>query len=123
MNRIRQLYTDCVKGGQFVREARRRAGMTQEQLASRVGLSQPTIARIESGKISPSLERVISLVRATGFDLQIRVVPLDEENATIAEQNLRLSPDERIQKMLGTLRLEEAGRRARGEIDASVPAR
>lgn len=92
-------------GGQLVREARRRAGMTQRQLASRAGVSQPTIARIESGEVSPSLERIVELVRASGFDLDIHVVPLDEDAFALAEQNLARTPDERLDALLGALEL------------------
>jgi len=94
--------------------------MTQEQLASRAGVSQPTVARIESGEISPSLERLTSLVRAAGFDLEIHVVPIDDDNAILAEGNLGLTPDQRVEKMLETLRLQDAGRRAREETDGSL---
>ena len=92
-------------GGQFVREARRRAGMTQLQLAGRVGLTQPTIARIESGRARASFERIIQLVRATGFDLDIRVVPLDDDGLALAEQNLRRTPDERLDALLAVTEL------------------
>jgi predicted nucleotidyltransferase len=40
--------------GDEVRERRRRAGMTQRDLATRSGISQPAIASIESGKRVPS---------------------------------------------------------------------
>ena len=104
-----------MNGGQFVLEARRRGGLTQRQLASRAGLSQPAIARIESRVVTPSLERIIQLVRACGFDLDIHVVPLDEDAFTLAEQNVRRSPDERLDALFAGLELYEAGRRARGE--------
>ena len=102
------MYIGCMNGGQFVREARRRAGMTQAQLAARSGVSQATIARIETGAVSPSLERVQSLVRAAGFDLEIHVVPIDDDAWVLAQQNLLLTPDERLRKMLDALRLQGA---------------
>lgn len=79
--------------------------MTQRRLAARAGVSQPTIARIERGDVSPSLERLVDLVRATGLDLDIRVVPLDEDALALAEQNLRRSPDERLDALLAALEL------------------
>ena len=110
------VYHQSVNGGQFVFEARRRAGLSQRQLAGRTGLSQPAVARIESGLVSPSLERVVQLVRACGFDLDIHVVPLDEDAFTIAEQNERRSPDQRLDALLAGLEVYDAGRRARGEM-------
>jgi transcriptional regulator with XRE-family HTH domain len=92
-------------GGQLVRESRRRAGMTQRQLASRAGVSQPTVARIESGEVRPSLERIVELGRAAGFELELRVVPLDEDALALAEQNLERTPDERLDALLAALEL------------------
>jgi transcriptional regulator with XRE-family HTH domain len=99
------VYHPHMTGGQFVREARRRARLTQRQLAARTGLSQPTIARIEAGDVAPSLERIIEVVRAAGFDLEIHVVGLDEDALALAEQNLRRSPDERLDGLLSALEL------------------
>lgn len=103
-----------MNGGQFVYEARRRAGFTQRQLAARIGLTQSAIARIESGIVASSFLRIVELVRACGFDLAIRLVALDEDAITLAEQNLRRSPDERLEGLLAGLELYEAGVRARG---------
>ena len=92
---------------QFVREARLRAGLTQRALASRAGVSQPLVARIESGKVQPSFERVLDLVRACGFDLDVRVVPLDEDAWTLAEQGARFDPDARLDRLLAGVELAE----------------
>jgi transcriptional regulator with XRE-family HTH domain len=92
---------------QFVREARLRAGLTQRVLASRAGVSQPLVARIESGKVEPSFERVLDLVRACGFDLEVHVVPLDEDAWTLAEQGARLDPDARLDRLLAGVELAQ----------------
>ena len=104
-----------MQGGQLVREARRRAGLTQRELGTRVGTTQSAIARIESGDSAPSFERVVQLVRACGFDLSVRVVPLDEDAWTLAEEGQPLTPDQRLDRLLAGIELLEAGRRARGE--------
>jgi transcriptional regulator with XRE-family HTH domain len=106
-----------MNGGQFVYEARRRRGLTQRQLAARSGLTQPAIARIESGVVGTSFERIVRLVRECGFDLAIRLVPLDEDALTLAEQNVALSPDERLDRLLAGVELLEAGERARRNVD------
>jgi len=92
---------------QFVREARLRAGLTQRALASRAGVSQPLVARIESGRVQPSFERVLDLVRACGFDLDVRVVPLDEDAWTLAEQGAQLDPDARLDRLLAGVELAQ----------------
>jgi len=101
-------------GGQFVREARARAGITQRLLAGRAGVSQSLVARIEAGSVDPPFDRLLQLVRACGFDLDIHVVPLDEDAWTLVERSASSSPDERLDRMLEGVDLLEAGREARG---------
>ena len=103
--------------GQFLRESRRRAGLTQQQVADRAAVSQSLIARIERGHVAPSLERLLALVRACGFDLEIHVVPLDEDAWSMVEQGARLSPDERLDRALAAVRLRGEALRAAEETD------
>jgi transcriptional regulator with XRE-family HTH domain len=58
-------------GGSLVREARLRAGLTQAQLAARAGTTQSALARLETGRASPSFARVVALVEACGLDLRV----------------------------------------------------
>ena len=50
--------------------ARRRAKLTQRQLAAATGVAQPTIARIERGLEVPRVDTLDRLVRAAGFALE-----------------------------------------------------
>lgn len=60
---------------QRVRELRRRAGLTQAQLAQAAGTSQPTIAAYESGAKSPTLRTLRRLAVAAGLEVEIVFVP------------------------------------------------
>lgn len=91
--------------GQYLREARRRAGLTQRTIATKAGVSQSLVARIEAGEIEPSLDRLRSLVRACGFDLDIHVVPLDEDAWAMVEELQQLTPDERVRRVAEAARL------------------
>jgi transcriptional regulator with XRE-family HTH domain len=91
--------------GQLLREARRRAGMTQRAVADRAGVSQPTVARVESGEVVPSLEKLLGLVRACGLDLSIRVTDLDEDAWAMVERGAAATPDERLDRLLAGLEL------------------
>lgn len=51
--------------GLRVQEARRLARLSQAQLASATGISQPTMSRIESGTVSPSFEDICAIARET----------------------------------------------------------
>jgi transcriptional regulator with XRE-family HTH domain len=96
-------------GGQFIREARRRAGLSQQDLGQRAGIHQPAIARWESGRAEPSLATVDRLVRACGLELRLMLSPAPEEG-TFAT-NLALSPEERLDQLVRTVRFIEEGRR------------
>ncbi len=114
---MRSMYHGNVDTGQLVLEARRRSGLTQRALAARSGVSQPLIARIESGQVSPTFERVLQLVRACGLDLDVRLVALDEDAWTLVEEGASATPEERLARMLAGVDLLEAGRRAREAAD------
>jgi transcriptional regulator with XRE-family HTH domain len=53
----------------MVKMARRRAGLTQRELARRSGVAQPTVSRIEAGRMSPTFDTLNALVRASGMQL------------------------------------------------------
>ncbi len=98
--------------GHVVREARRRAGLTQAELARRVDTTQSAIARIERGRTEPSLRRVRELVRACGLELLPTLAEPDGEDLRLALANLRLSVDERVRQHQAALRFAMAGREA-----------
>jgi predicted transcriptional regulator len=54
----------------MLRHARRRAGLTQRQLAAKTGYPQETIARIESGKVDPRVTTLDRLLEGCGFGLE-----------------------------------------------------
>jgi len=56
-------------------EARKRAGLTQQQLARKMRTTQPVVARLESGSTRPSLRTLERLAAATGSRLLISFEP------------------------------------------------
>jgi transcriptional regulator with XRE-family HTH domain len=52
-------------------EARTMAGLTQAELALRMGTTQSVIARLESGRVQPTTATLQRLARATGTRLRI----------------------------------------------------
>ena len=63
-------------------EARKRAGLSQDQLAERMKTSQSYIARIESGKVRPSISALDRFAHATGTRLIITFEPADAKLGT-----------------------------------------
>jgi len=88
-----------MRGSDLIREARRRAGLTQSQLAGRAGTTQSAIARAESGRRRPAFDEILRLVRLCGLDLNVRLVPYDDSHVVQAEALRGLSPEARLQHL------------------------
>jgi transcriptional regulator with XRE-family HTH domain len=101
-------------GGDLVREARRRAGLTQTELAVRAGTSQSGIARWESGRTAVSLDDVLRLVRLCGFDLELMLLPRDESDMAQASRLAELTGQERLERHARVARQLSELRGARG---------
>lgn len=92
----------------LILEARRRAGLTQAELAERVDRPQSTIARWESGANTPNLETVRSVAQACGLDLSVRLAKYDDSYVALVDAQLRLDPAERLRRLLATAQLDLA---------------
>ena len=54
-----------------VRTERERRGITQSQLAERMGTSQPSVARLEAGGVTPSLDTLHRVADALRLELVV----------------------------------------------------
>jgi transcriptional regulator with XRE-family HTH domain len=80
-----------------LRGARRRAGLTQTDLARQLGKSQATIASLERPGANPTVETLDEVLRATGHRLELKAVPhRSSVDETLVARNLRISPAERL---------------------------
>jgi transcriptional regulator with XRE-family HTH domain len=86
--------------GDLLREARLRAGLTQDELAQRAGTVRSQISRYERGDVLPSLETLRRLIRACGLELGFRLfnADLEEHDASLIAQTLPLTPEERVER-------------------------
>jgi DNA-binding XRE family transcriptional regulator len=50
--------------------------LTQEQLAHKAGLRQPSLARIENGRVNPSIAMLSKLAKALDMRLDIQFKPM-----------------------------------------------
>src|SRR5207302_10198624 len=64
-----------------VRQARERVGMTQAELASRIGSTQPAVARLEAGGITPSLHTLRRIAAALDLELIVDLRPVRRASA------------------------------------------
>jgi transcriptional regulator with XRE-family HTH domain len=91
---------DATSIGKRLRWARRRAGMTQDQLAQTVGMPQPSVARIERGTVSPRTATLVELMAATGHRLTVEPIGPAVDTAAV-ERRLRMAVPQRIHQALG----------------------
>ena len=82
--------------GRMVRYARRRAGLTQRQLAAKAGIPQESIARIERGRVDPRVGTLDRLLEACEFGLEAMPRLGIGIDRTQFVSLLRASPAERL---------------------------
>jgi transcriptional regulator with XRE-family HTH domain len=85
--------------GELLRDARRRHGLTQRQLAARARTSQAAISRIERGLVSPSVDTLAELLWLMNEELVLDAEPVNwGHDRTLNESNLALTPEARIRR-------------------------
>jgi transcriptional regulator with XRE-family HTH domain len=96
--------------GTLIREARQEAGLTQAELAARLGTTQSAIARLERPDSNPRVATLEAALRAAGRRLDVsapaRPPEVDEDQI---REFLKLTPTERI-------RYHDASRRKMAEL-------
>jgi transcriptional regulator with XRE-family HTH domain len=88
-----------MQGGDYILMARRRAGLSQRELAERLGCRQATIARWERDDRHPSLEETQEAVKACGFDLGMNLVAEDRSWWPQIAVQLERSSVDRLQSL------------------------
>lgn len=64
---------------------RKKSGLSQEQLAERLGVSRQAISKWESGQSSPEREKLISISNCFGVSLDYLLKDSDEQQSTLEE--------------------------------------
>jgi len=104
-----------VTAGLLIGEARKRAGLTQAELAHRLGSHQSVVARWETGRTNPDLATVQRAIRAAGFELGVSIHPLDDHDLALVRRELNLLPHERLSGMVEAVnQIETMSRIAHG---------
>ena len=66
---------ELAMAGTLLRQARKRAGLSQVDLAARASVTQSVISAYESGQRQPSLPALTRLIDAAGFELTLVLRP------------------------------------------------
>jgi transcriptional regulator with XRE-family HTH domain len=108
-------------GGDFILMARRRAGLSQRELADLVGCRQATIARWEHGDRRPSFADVEAAAAACELDLEVHLTRKDRSWWPQIAEQLELTPLDRVRRLSPSSALaDQLERLARGAIPAIV---
>lgn len=81
--------------------ARRTAGLSQVELASRVGRSESAVSRWESGRMEPSYAAVAACLAACGFSARVELFNPDSSYQSHVSDMRALSPLERVRRLAG----------------------
>jgi transcriptional regulator with XRE-family HTH domain len=92
-----------MRAADLVREARLRAGLTQDELSRISGTPRSVIARWEQGAVQPGFDNMLDVIQACGFDLPLIVVVRDTTMFDRLERNRLLSPEHRVERYLSKL--------------------
>jgi transcriptional regulator with XRE-family HTH domain len=110
------------QAGPLIRSLRHEAGVTQKQLAGRMGTTQSAVATLEKPGSNPTLRTLADALDALGYELTLGAAPkppgVDE---SLIRQQLELTPAERLRQVEAMASQARefalAGAQARGELD------
>jgi transcriptional regulator with XRE-family HTH domain len=91
-----------------LQDARKAAGWSQRELADRASVAQPSIARIESGSVTPRVDTLEHLLRICGRRLETASLPGVGLDRSVMRELLSLTPLQRLH-----VAVEEAANLAR----------
>jgi transcriptional regulator with XRE-family HTH domain len=105
----------------IIRTARWQAGLSQAQLATRLGVSQAAVARLESPRSNPTVRTLDNALKALGRRLVLETQAQRGIDETLVFEQLKLEPAQRLTRLedmyVWGRELTLAGARARGELD------
>ncbi|MEX0991163.1 MAG: helix-turn-helix transcriptional regulator [Actinomycetota bacterium] len=85
-----------MKVDRILNMARRRAGLTQRELAELAGVPQPTVSRIERGKTVPTFDTLDRLLEACGMELVVEdQAREDDVDRSLIREWLSWTPEQR----------------------------
>lgn len=78
-------------------------GLSQAQLAKKLGMKQPAVARLEAGEHNPSMETMYRLSQALGIEFLVDIAP-------VGRQQMWVTPDAEKAEVVESLTTEDGGR-------------
>ena len=92
-----------MRGAEVVREARTRAGLTQDELSRLSGVARSLIARWEQGSVSPSIDNFLEIIEVCGFELPLVLIERNTGFDDRLDKNRHLTPERRARRLLSEI--------------------
>ena len=108
------MYGYWMELGARIKQARLRAGMTQQQIADLLDKTKAAVSNFENGQNKPSLETIIAFATETGVSLDWLVLGREPEGAY--DKRIRALPEALREYVVNALVLAE-------RVQLSTPAR
>lgn len=86
-----------MRAADLLKRARSDAGLTQRELAARVGMPQSAVARIESGAADVRVGTLDRLLRACDAEVSLRPLPGRGVDRSLIRSFLVLTPAKRLE--------------------------
>jgi transcriptional regulator with XRE-family HTH domain len=110
-----RLTLSALGSGRLIREARRLGGLTQADLARRLGTTQSAVSNWERGRDTPRVDTLARILEACGFEADMTFRRLDDVDRAQIRQNLAMTPAERLQSVRNVSKLRAKARRVERE--------
>ena len=113
------MYNPGVRSADLVRNARLSSGLTQAELATRAGVTQAQISRLEAGRSDPPFSTLMAVIEAAGRGVSLELTAPDVSLHRLARDQLELEPWQRVAKLSGSDLVD--GLRQTLELAAALP--
>jgi transcriptional regulator with XRE-family HTH domain len=101
--------------GRLIREARRLRGLTQADLARRLGTTQSAVSNWERDRDIPRVDTLARILEACGFEADMTFRRHDDVDRAQIRQNLVMTPAERLESVRNVSALRARARPVEGE--------
>jgi transcriptional regulator with XRE-family HTH domain len=100
----------ALASGRLIRDARQLAGLTQAELARRLGTTQSAVSNWERGHDTPRVDTLARILEACGFVADVTFRRQDDVDRAQLRENLTMTPAERLESVRNVSKLRAAAR-------------
>jgi transcriptional regulator with XRE-family HTH domain len=102
--------------GRLIREARHLGGLTQAELAGRLGTTQSAVSNWERDRDTPRVDTLARILGACGFEADMTFRRLDDVDRAQIRENLAMTPAARLESVRNVSKLRARARPVEREV-------